>query len=117
MRGAPEPTRTAAVRPRGELTRVIPCWLPSEARCSPSARWEYRRLLPGSNSIWRALMLGITDLIWAEPMRRFLFGCVALTTLIAGPALAADLPVKAPAYKAPPVAVFSWTGFYVGANA
>ena len=50
-------------------------------------------------------------------MRKFLIGCIALTTLIAGPALAADLPVKAPAYKAPPVAVFSWTGFYVGANA
>ena len=51
-------------------------------------------------------------------MRRFLVGCIALTTLIAGPALAADLAVKAPAYKAPPpVAVFSWTGFYVGANA
>ena len=49
-------------------------------------------------------------------MRKFLIGCIALTTLIAGPALAADLPVKAPAYKAPPVAVFSWTGFYVGAK-
>src|SRR6185312_11819263 len=30
---------------------------------------------------------------------------------------AADLPAKAPFYKAPPPAVSSWTGFYVGANA
>ena len=36
---------------------------------------------------------------------------VALIALVAGPAMAADLAVKAPAYKAPPpVAVFSWTG-------
>jgi outer membrane immunogenic protein len=33
--------------------------------------------------------------------------------LVAG---AADLPVKAPVYKAPVVAPFSWTGFYGGAN-
>ncbi len=31
--------------------------------------------------------------------------------------LAADMAVKAPAYKAPPpVAVYNWTGFYVGGN-
>jgi len=35
-----------------------------------------------------------------------------------GSAFAADLPAKALAYKAaPPVAAYSWTGFYVGANA
>jgi outer membrane immunogenic protein len=34
------------------------------------------------------------------------------------PAAAADLAVKAPVYKAPPpiVAVYNWTGFYIGAN-
>jgi outer membrane immunogenic protein len=43
---------------------------------------------------------------------------MALVALTAGSAWAADLPVKAPIYKAPPpVVVFSWTGFYVGANA
>jgi opacity protein-like surface antigen len=31
-------------------------------------------------------------------------------------ASAADLPVKAPAYKAPQ-ALYNWTGFYVGLNA
>jgi outer membrane immunogenic protein len=40
----------------------------------------------------------------------------ALAVIISSiaPALAADLPVKA---KAPPVIPFSWTGFYLGANA
>ena len=33
-----------------------------------------------------------------------------------GAASAADLSVKAPVYKAPPPLVYSWTGFYVGAN-
>jgi len=41
---------------------------------------------------------------------------VAVAGLALAPANAADLPVKTPLYKAPPpvVAVFSWTGFYVG---
>jgi outer membrane immunogenic protein len=35
-----------------------------------------------------------------------------------GPASAADMPVKAPVYKAPIVApVYNWTGFYAGASA
>jgi outer membrane immunogenic protein len=33
------------------------------------------------------------------------------------PALAADLPVKAPPRKAPVVVPYSWTGWYIGANA
>lgn len=31
-------------------------------------------------------------------------------------ASAADLPVKAPVYEPPPPPVYSWTGFYIGAN-
>lgn len=31
-------------------------------------------------------------------------------------ASAADMPVKAPVYKAPPVLMYNWTGFYVGIN-
>jgi outer membrane immunogenic protein len=50
-------------------------------------------------------------------MKRLLAG-VALVALSSGLALAADLRVKAPVYKAPPpTPIFSWTGFYVGANA
>jgi outer membrane immunogenic protein len=44
---------------------------------------------------------------------------VALTAVAAftGSAMAADMAVKAPAYKAaPPVAIYNWTGFYIGAN-
>ena len=43
-----------------------------------------------------------------------LLGSVALATCLAAPALAADMPVKAP----PPVAVAvaTWTGCYIGAN-
>jgi outer membrane immunogenic protein len=41
-------------------------------------------------------------------------GMLALAAL--QPAAAADLPVRKPVYKAPPVEVWSWTGFYVGLN-
>src|SRR5215831_5871247 len=48
-------------------------------------------------------------------MRKVL-GLVGAAVLLAGPALAADL--GKPVYKAPPpvVPVFSWTGFYIGAQ-
>jgi outer membrane immunogenic protein len=47
-----------------------------------------------------------------------LFAGIAFAALTAGSAIAADLPVKAPVYKGPPpVVVYNWTGFYVGANA
>jgi outer membrane immunogenic protein len=50
-------------------------------------------------------------------MKKLLLTGVAFAALIAGPAMAADL--GAPVYRAPvlvPVAVSSWTGFYVGFN-
>lgn len=53
-------------------------------------------------------------------MKKILLGTVALAALgLAAPAFAADLPAKAPIYaKAPAmVAVYNWTGFYVGAHA
>jgi outer membrane immunogenic protein len=49
-------------------------------------------------------------------MRSLFLRSIALVAVIAGPAMAADMPVKAPVYKAPPVAVYSWTGFYIGAH-
>ncbi len=46
-------------------------------------------------------------------MRKFLFGTVAFVAFNAGSAaMAADMGV----YKAAPVAVYSWTGFYVGGD-
>jgi outer membrane immunogenic protein len=51
-------------------------------------------------------------------MKKLVLGSMALAAMIAGPAMAADMPVKAPVYKAPPpvVLAYNWTGFYVGAN-
>ncbi len=49
-------------------------------------------------------------------MRRIGLALLTSTALI-GAAAAADLPVKAPVYKAPVVApVYNWTGLYVGGN-
>jgi opacity protein-like surface antigen len=47
-------------------------------------------------------------------MKKLLLGTVGFAALIAGPAMAADLSVR-PVYKIP-VAVWSWTGLYVGLN-
>jgi len=48
-------------------------------------------------------------------MKKFLLGGVALFALTAhGPAGAADM--RAPAYKAPPAPLWSWSGFYIGTH-
>ena len=49
-------------------------------------------------------------------MKRITLGAVLFAAIVSGPALAADLHVKAPVYtKAPPAApVYSWTGCYLG---
>jgi outer membrane immunogenic protein len=47
-------------------------------------------------------------------MNQLVLGGVAFLALIAGPAIAADMPVKAPILKAPPPPL--WTGFYIGGN-
>ncbi len=50
-------------------------------------------------------------------MKKLLLVGVALSALVAGPAMAADLPVRAPVYKsAPVISYYSWTGCYVGGN-
>jgi outer membrane immunogenic protein len=52
-------------------------------------------------------------------MKKLLLASVALVAVAAGtPVSAADLPSRAPAYKAPIVApvAFSWTGCYIGAH-
>jgi outer membrane immunogenic protein len=43
-------------------------------------------------------------------MNKFLTSSLALAAMVAGPAMAADMPLKAP----PPIPVFSWTGCYIG---
>ena len=52
------------------------------------------------------------------PMKKIVSAVIGLLALT-GMATAADLPAKAPVYKAPPVIVdpWSWTGVYIGLNA
>jgi outer membrane immunogenic protein len=51
-------------------------------------------------------------------MTRRCFGIVAsFAFAMAAPAFAADMPVKAPLSRAPPpIAVYNWTGCYVGGH-
>jgi len=46
-------------------------------------------------------------------VKKFLLGTLGLVAMVA-PALAADLPVKAP--PAPVMPIFNWSGFYIGGN-
>src|SRR5271168_2325759 len=57
--------------------------------------------------------------LWRTSMKNFLLATVALVALGATvPALAADLPARAPYTKAPAFAapIYNWTGFYVGGH-
>jgi outer membrane immunogenic protein len=48
-------------------------------------------------------------------MKKLLLASIALSALLAGSAVAADLPVKAPAYRpAPPV--YTWSGCFIGVH-
>ena len=51
-------------------------------------------------------------------MNKLLFAGIALAAVAAGPALAADLPVRQPVYAPPRLFVpyFNWTGCYLGLN-
>jgi outer membrane immunogenic protein len=52
-----------------------------------------------------------------EPVVKKVLAGVALAALTTGSAMAADLAVKAPIFKAPPpVVVYNWTGCYIGVN-
>ncbi len=49
-------------------------------------------------------------------MKKLFVAGIAAAVFCGAPALAADLPVKAPAYAAAPTPMFTWTGFYAGLN-
>jgi len=49
--------------------------------------------------------------------RLLLSGIVLAAFAIAAPASAADVPGRGPVYKAQPMPLFNWTGFYVGGHA
>ena len=48
-------------------------------------------------------------------MKKAIFSAVAAAVLLSSPAIAADIPVKGPVYKA--AAGYNWTGWYGGVNA
>jgi outer membrane immunogenic protein len=53
-------------------------------------------------------------------MKTLLLAAAGLTAVAIAPALAADLPARAPAYtKAPAIVapIYDWSGFYIGLNA
>jgi outer membrane immunogenic protein len=50
-------------------------------------------------------------------MKKLLVAGIAAAAFCGAPVLAADMPVKAPVYKAAPAPIFNWTGFYGGVNA
>jgi outer membrane immunogenic protein len=50
-------------------------------------------------------------------MKKTVSAVIIATVLCGSAAFAADLPRKAPVYKAPPLPAWSWTGFYLGAYA
>jgi outer membrane immunogenic protein len=47
--------------------------------------------------------------------RSFVVGA-ALTSILAGSAMAADMPTKVPVYRSPPAEAISWSGVYVGGH-
>ena len=52
-------------------------------------------------------------------MKKFLLGTIGLVAMGLAPAMAADLPARAPVYtKAPAMVapIYDWTGFYIGVN-
>jgi outer membrane immunogenic protein len=74
-------------------------------------------LLPGDSllSLDRVSLYPLTIRNRDNTGEKNILGAVALVALGALPAFGADLPTKAPVYKAP-AAVWSWTGFFLGAN-
>lgn len=84
---------------------------------NPSETWACQRK---SSSLWRdgdspklGRLVIMPMICWRLSMNRIAI-CIAIAALIATPAVAADMPVKAP--PPAPAPVYSWTGFYVGAN-
>jgi len=54
---------------------------------------------------------------WGLQMKKLLVAGIAAAAFCGAPVLAADLPVKAPAYRPAPAPMFSWNGCYLGGHA
>jgi outer membrane immunogenic protein len=62
------------------------------------------------------LLRSIGTRVKGDDMKKILLGTTALFAMAATPALAADIPVKAPPYIPPVVVAYSWTGCFIGGN-
>ena len=104
-----------------------PDWLNSRTPTRPrsGARWMKIGANDGSNRFWM-LLKGDSEIethgirystnigeLGGLVMKKFLLASVAFAA-IAGPAMAADMPVAPPP---PPVVYYDWTGVYIGFNA
>jgi opacity protein-like surface antigen len=49
-------------------------------------------------------------------VRKLFVAGVGVAALFAVPAIAGDLPISAPIYRAPPIIALSWTGCYLGGH-
>jgi outer membrane immunogenic protein len=59
----------------------------------------------------------VVDLPGVVIVKKLLFASIALVAQIAGPAIAADLPIGTPVYAPPAPVIYSWwTGCYLGGN-
>ncbi len=47
-------------------------------------------------------------------MKKLLLLAIGAAAVLAAPAFAADMPARAPVYKAAPMAMYDWSGFYAG---
>jgi outer membrane immunogenic protein len=74
-------------------------------------KWRYKTLLMPAR-LWRLSSLDFGGI----KMKRLLVAGIASAAFCGAPAFAADMPVKAPVYKAADP-MFNWTGFYIGATA
>src|SRR5262245_56298698 len=70
-------------------------------------------LRAGYSANRRKLYAGVSTTGWGTAMNYLAFGSAALAAMMAAPAIAADMPVRAPA---PVVAYYDWSGAYAGFN-
>jgi outer membrane immunogenic protein len=81
------------------------------------SRYVYKDFTVGHRAIcWFDMVFRIEK--WRCVMRKFSLALVSAVAAIGltQSASAADLPVKAPIYKAPPVVAQTWTGCYIGGS-